>query len=70
MKTFDEINDATGFANGERFANVSEVFDYFTQENILAMFGPDHGLTDEDLIEMTDTVITNSWHMEDIGHNS
>ena len=34
MKTFDQINDATGFANGEKWMTDEQIYDYFTTENM------------------------------------
>ena len=39
---FDEINNLTGFANGDKFSNDDEVRQYFTVENMLVMFGECH----------------------------
>jgi predicted DNA-binding transcriptional regulator AlpA len=36
-RTFDEINDATGFANGDMFESAEEVRAYFTRENMRDM---------------------------------
>ena len=37
--TFDEVNYATGFAQGELFTSIDQVLDYFTVANINHMFG-------------------------------
>lgn len=59
---FDQINDATGFANGETFASEQDVRDYFTVENITEMFGqsPEQSV----LAKMANIVIANEWHCE------
>jgi len=36
------INEETGYANGKRFSSEEEVRKYFTIENMVNMFGPDH----------------------------
>lgn len=41
MYTFSEINDATGFANGDLFASEAQVREYFTLPNMRDMFGSD-----------------------------
>lgn len=75
--TFDQINDATGFANGEKFSSPAEVRDYFTVDNIREMFGgvvvegerPEGEgdgciyITQGELDEMAETVIERGWWM-------
>jgi len=60
---FDEINDLTGFANGDKFKDEGEVIEYFRQENMERMFGTTHCFQVE-LAKMAETVIENKWHME------
>jgi len=60
---FDTINDATGFANGTKFATADEVREYFTPESQRSMFGDDAIVDDEKLGEWAAMVIANRWHM-------
>lgn len=64
MYGFDEINDATGFANGNRFLNADEVRAYFTVEAQQRMFPGDEIDSQEVLDAMAFEVIENHWHME------
>ena len=70
MKTFNEINDTTGFANGAKFSSADEVRDYLTSENIIAMFnlslldGGVYSVNQDELDAMADTVIANKWHCD------
>ena len=59
--TREQISEATGFDQGDMFADEIEVLDYFTHENICWMFGACPYLT-ETLDEMAETVIGNHWH--------
>lgn len=64
---FDEINNYTGFANGEKFANEMDVRAYFNAEYLTRAMPPSLGDDDFDqrtLDEMADTVIENRWWME------
>lgn len=66
--TFTEINDITGFANGEKFTSDEQVREYFTQQNIREMIGStydDEGTmpTQDALNEMAQLVVENRWHM-------
>jgi hypothetical protein len=70
-RTFDEINDATGFAGGVQFNTEAEVRAYFTQKNMEFMFGADLGcdplpegcvMNDAVLRKMAERVIANRWH--------
>lgn len=62
--TFGQINEQTGFANGDKFANEQEVRDYFTPDAQIGCFADD-AITDEEvLIDMANQVIANGWHME------
>lgn len=61
--TLSEINDATGFANGDTFDSSAEVRAYFTVENQRAMFPGDDPDSQEVLDEMAAEVIRNHWHM-------
>lgn len=63
MKTFSEINDATGFANGEKFTTEEQVKAYFTAQNMDDMFGAPHPIQ-SDLDEMAALVIANWWHCD------
>lgn len=61
--TFSEINDATGFANGDEFTSEQQVRDYFKVANMSEMFGLEQRMTDQgDLDAMPEAVITNRWH--------
>jgi len=57
-----DINEYTGAFNGDLFESEEQVRQYFTVANIEAMFG-ECSLTQEELDEMAETVITNRWHM-------
>ena len=63
---FDQINDISGFANGENFKNEEEVRQYFTIYNLDVMFGVGYiesiELTQNDLTDMAETVIDNGWY--------
>lgn len=63
---FNEINDYTGFANGELFDSVEEVRQYFTRENMIDCVDlpPEELPSQEDLDEMADIVIEYHWHMK------
>lgn len=61
---FDEINDKTGFAEGEVFRTEQQIRDYFTEESMETMFGEGHGLTQPLLDEMADEVIEHEWHAD------
>jgi hypothetical protein len=64
MKTFDQINDATGFANGDKWMTDEQIYGYFTTENMRRMFRDQATLTQDELDEMAEVVIENRWHME------
>ena len=60
---FDEINDITGFANGEMFRTENEVREYFTPESIAEMFGScEMGVTE--LHYIGEKVLNNEWHCD------
>lgn len=62
-KINDEINGATGYANGDKFTNENEVREYFTVAVQREMFGRD-GISDQDrLDEWAELVIENQSHM-------
>jgi hypothetical protein len=63
--TMTEINDATGFANGEKFDSAEEVREYFTVAAMREMFNGDQSElpTQCELDEMAEHVIVNGWHM-------
>lgn len=63
MFGFDEINEMTGFANGNKFADDGEVEAYFTEENMEDMFSGDEVPEQSVLDEMAALVIKNRWHM-------
>lgn len=62
-REFDRINEATCFANGEKFRDADDVLDYFTMENMRFMFNecPE---TQANLDAMAKRVIAEGWHME------
>lgn len=62
--TMDEINDRTGFANGDKFDDEAEVLEYFTPASQRQMFGPDAEADEDVLDEMAEQVIANRWHMK------
>lgn len=59
---FDEINDYTGFAKGDKFETEQQVREYFTVANIEDMFGECY-LAQDELDEMAGVIIANRWHM-------
>lgn len=60
---FNEINDKTGFANGELFKSKTEIREYFKIKNIKLMFG-NCPYSQFELDDMADIVIENEWHCE------
>jgi len=60
--TWAEIHYATGFDNGDLFTSAEQVREYFTVENIQAMFG-ECSYTQAELDEMAEAVISHRWHM-------
>ena len=61
MPSFSEINDITGFANGQEFRSEQEVREYFQVENVRTMFG-NEDISQFDLDDMAEDVIRNHWH--------
>ena len=59
---FDTINDATGFANGDKFTSAAQVRKYFTVKNIQGMFGGECGTSAATLRAWAALVIKNRWH--------
>ncbi len=59
---FDEINDLTGFANGDKFDTEEEVFTYFNMVNLREMFPDIEELPAKLLKQMAEIVIKNKWH--------
>jgi hypothetical protein len=60
---FDEINDSTGFANGDRFESEKQVREYFTVANMRGMFGPGQSQEDQATLDRyADVVIEQKWH--------
>ena len=57
-----DIHEATNFDAGDLFRSEAEVREYFTVENIQAMFGS-CPYTQEQLDEMAAAVIAHRWHM-------
>lgn len=66
MYSYEEINELTGFAQGERFSTAAQVRWYFDVENMMATFPhapEDSILRDQDeLDKMAALVIKNRWH--------
>lgn len=62
--TFDEINEKTGFADGDLFTSAEDVRGYFTPRNLASIFG-ECALTTPQLQAMADEVILNKWHMSE-----
>ncbi len=60
--TFDEINEKTGFADGDLFSNADEVRKFFTLQNLISLRG-ECTLTTMQLQAMASEVIANRWHM-------
>jgi hypothetical protein len=59
---FNEINDHTGFANGDLFCSEEEVFRYFTPDAQKEIFGRDAVLDAELLRSWAEIVVRNRWH--------
>lgn len=61
--------DNTGYRNGQRFESPQQVADYFTVENMAAMFGPEDGpgLNAVQLWEMGRRIIAWGDHLSDEG---
>ena len=59
---FEEINNTTGFANGDLFDSEEEVKDYFTIKNMQEMFPSDFYISEDDLDDMLADVLANHWH--------
>ncbi len=64
MSNFDAINSATGYANGDTFANADQVRQYFTVASQIDMFGRDAVQDQDTLSEWAEIVIQNGWHMK------
>ena len=64
MANFTEINDATGFANGEQFVSAEQVRAYFTVEAQREMFGAEAASehSQDTLDEWAELVIATRWH--------
>jgi hypothetical protein len=64
MYTMTEINDATWFANGNKFKSEEEVRTYFSVRAQVEMFGflAEHDA--DTLNEWAETVIENRWHCQ------
>ena len=60
--TFDQINNATGFANGATFDDAEAVRDYFDADEQVSIFGSEAIQDERVLDDMADTVIANRWH--------
>ena len=64
--TQTEINDRTGFANGELFSSDDEVREYFQRELLCECLDHmDSAIPNQaELDDMAEAVITNHWHMD------
>lgn len=63
MITRQELSEQTGFDLGEQFTSEAQVREYFTAENMIAMFGDDNAETDaETLDSYAYAVIRTRWH--------
>ncbi len=61
----DTISRETAFDHGELFESQERVREYFTVENMAAMFGPDADVPDDATLDAwADIVITNRWHCD------
>lgn len=61
----DTISRVTAFDHGELFASEEQVREYFTAENIAAMFGSDVDMPDDATLDAwADIVITHRWHCD------
>jgi hypothetical protein len=70
-RLYHEINEITGFANGDKFDTAEQLRDYFTRENLWEMVGHTQFI-DADGEDLTPTqevldswarhVIENRWH--------
>lgn len=49
--SFDEINDVTGFANGDQFTSPEQVRGYFTVENMQFMGLGGEPMVDQDTLD-------------------
>ena len=58
----DQINDATGFANGEEFSSLQELRTYFTPESQRQIFGDDAETDTEVLDAWSETVASERFH--------
>ena len=62
---FGAINDATAFAEGDRFTSESQVREYFSVESQVSMFG-ETAVRDQDLLDQwAEVVISSRWHFEE-----
>jgi hypothetical protein len=62
-RNFDEINDSTGFANGDKFESEGQVREYFQLDELKRMtsgIGP--GVDQATLDRYADIVIEEKWH--------
>ena len=66
--TFDDINDATGFAQGEPFTSIDQVLDYFTVANMIHMFGPGE-YNQKQLDQFLCEVLGHGWHCQLTPHD-
>lgn len=60
--TRSQINDASGFDNGEQFGSPEEVRNYFTIDNLVNLFNEPCPFSQEQLNEMAEIVILNEWN--------
>lgn len=60
--TYEGINDATGFADGDTFSSPERVRAYFSRDNMERMFGDHAGMRQDDLDAMAATMLVAGWH--------
>ena len=69
--TQSQISDITGFDQGLEFESSVEVKKYFNRESLISDCGEEEDWPDqEDLDQMAQTVINNSWHCKVCSHCS
>lgn len=62
-----QIDDATGFDNGDAFESEQQVREYFTQDSMRSMFvewDNDNAISDDDLARWAEIVIEERWNCE------
>jgi hypothetical protein len=64
MSSMTQINDATGFAEGDKFTSEQEVRQYFSVSVQVDIFGDDAERDIATLNDWAETVIENRWHCQ------